>query len=75
MVVSLPCENEIFSQVYYIPVHLMRYYRQFGWKDGDLPNAEKYYKHCLSLPMYPTLDDVEQLFVIKSINEFYENRK
>lgn len=64
-------ENKIFAQVHYIPCHLMPYYREFGWKEGDMPNAERYYKHCLSLPMYPTLSTDEQEYVINKINEFY----
>ena len=31
---------------------------------------EEYYKHCLSLPMYPTLTDEEQEYVIVKIKEF-----
>jgi UDP-4-amino-4,6-dideoxy-N-acetyl-beta-L-altrosamine transaminase len=65
-------EKNIFAQVHYIPVHLMPYYRQFGWKEGDLPKAEQYYQYCLSLPMYPTLTHDEQLYVIKCITDFYE---
>lgn len=61
----------IFAQIHYVPVHLMPYYKQFGWKEGDFPNAEKYYKHCISIPMYPTLTDEEQDFVIKSILEYH----
>jgi len=64
-------KNNIMAQVHYIPVHLMPYYRQFGWKEGDMPVAEKYYQHCLSLPIYPTLTEEEQDFVIKTIEEFY----
>ncbi len=64
--------HNIFAQVHYIPTHLMPYYKQFGWKEGDMPFAENYYKHCLSLPMYPTLSDEEQSFVIQSILKFYE---
>jgi UDP-4-amino-4,6-dideoxy-N-acetyl-beta-L-altrosamine transaminase len=64
-------KHNIFAQVHYIPVHLMPYYRHFGWKEGDLPNAEKYYNHCLSLPMYPTLSEEEQTFVIKTISNFF----
>jgi hypothetical protein len=64
-------ENNIFTQIHYIPVHLMPYYKQFGWKEGDFPNAEKYYKHCISLPMFPTLTSKEQNFVIHKIDEFY----
>lgn len=62
--------KNIMAQVHYIPVHLMPFYRQFGWKPGDFPHAERYYAHCLSLPMYPTLTDEEQAYVIASVNEF-----
>jgi hypothetical protein len=64
--------KNILAQIHYIPCHLMPYYRQFGWKEGDMPNAENYYNHCISLPMYPTLTKEEQEFVIASIREFYE---
>lgn len=65
-------KNNILAQIHYIPVHLMPYYKQFGWKEGDLPNAEAYYNKCLSLPMYPTLSEQEQEFVISSITTFFE---
>ena len=58
------------AQVLYIPVHLMPYYRQFGWKEGDMPVAEEYYRHCLALPMFPTLTDEEQDWVIEKVLEF-----
>lgn len=60
----------ILAQVHYIPVHLMPYYRQFGWKPGDFPNAENYYAHCLSLPLFPTLTNEEQDYVIESVKAF-----
>lgn len=66
--------NNILAQVHYIPVHLMPYYRQFGWKEGDLPHAENYYNNCLSLPMFPTLEHEEQLYVMKTIDNFYRQR-
>ena len=31
--------KNIFAQIHYIPCHLMPYYRQFGWKAGDMPNS------------------------------------
>ena len=65
-------ENKIFAQIHYIPCHLMPYYKQFGWKVGDMPNAEQYYKNCLSLPMYPTFTVEEQKFVIDKIEEYYK---
>lgn len=63
-------EQKIYAQIHYIPCHLMPYYRNLGWKEGDLPNAENYYKHCISLPMYPTLTDEEQDYIIKTIRNF-----
>ncbi|MDE0558594.1 UDP-4-amino-4,6-dideoxy-N-acetyl-beta-L-altrosamine transaminase [Algoriphagus sp. NF] len=62
---------EIFAQIHYIPAHLMPYYRQFGWKEGDLPIAEKYYSQCISIPMFPSLSDEEQRFVMDKIDGFY----
>ena len=64
--------KNIFAQIHYIPCHLMPYYREFGWKEGDMPKAEKYYKHCISLPMYPTLSFEEQTFVINKILNYYK---
>ncbi len=63
--------KSIFAQVHYVPVHLMPYYRQFGWKRGDLPHAEAYYDRCLSIPVYPTLTEKQQSLVIDSISEFF----
>ncbi|MFM9951277.1 MAG: UDP-4-amino-4,6-dideoxy-N-acetyl-beta-L-altrosamine transaminase [Saprospiraceae bacterium] len=63
--------NNIFAQIHYIPCHLMPYYRQFGWKKGDMPNSERYYAQCISLPMYPTLTVQEQEYVIETIKKFY----
>jgi UDP-4-amino-4,6-dideoxy-N-acetyl-beta-L-altrosamine transaminase len=64
----------IFGQIHYVPCHLMPYYRQMGWKDGDFPHAEKYYSNCLSLPMFPALTDQEQDHVIDLIRSFYETK-
>lgn len=61
--------NGVMAQVHYVPLHLMPYYRQFGNAPGDLPVVEEYYRHCLSLPMYPTLTDEEQDYVIKQVLE------
>ena len=64
-------EKHVYAQIHYIPCHLMPYYRGQGWNEGDRLNAENYYRHCISLPMYPTLSDEEQVTVINLINSFY----
>ena len=63
-------KSNIYAQVHYVPLHLTPYYKQLGNKEGDQPVMEEYYKHCLSLPMYPTLTDEEQEYVIVKIKEF-----
>jgi UDP-4-amino-4,6-dideoxy-N-acetyl-beta-L-altrosamine transaminase len=64
--------KNIFAQIHYIPCHLMPYYRAFGWKEGDMPHAESYYKGCLSLPVFPSLTDEEQDYVIDTVLKYYE---
>lgn len=66
-------EHNIFAQVHYIPNHLQPYYRKQGWKQGDFPNAEKYYEKCLSIPMYHSMTEAEQKYVIDNISRFYKS--
>ena len=63
--------QNIFCQIHYFPVHLMPYYRQFGWSEGDLPNAEKYYAPCISIPMFPTLAMSDVDAIIEMIKSYY----
>jgi UDP-4-amino-4,6-dideoxy-N-acetyl-beta-L-altrosamine transaminase len=63
--------EQIFAQIHYIPVHLMPFYKNQGWKEGDLPNAETYYSRCISIPMFPSMSDEEQSLVITKILNYY----
>ena len=65
--------KNIFAQVHYIPVHRMPYYQELGFKKDDFPLAEAYYEMCLSLPMYPSLTDEEQAYVIEQVLTFLQN--
>ncbi|MDR1181682.1 MAG: UDP-4-amino-4,6-dideoxy-N-acetyl-beta-L-altrosamine transaminase [Bacteroidales bacterium] len=63
-------KNNIQVQVHYEPVHLQPYYKKSGTQMGNMPVAEDFYRHCLSLPMYPALTDEEQEYVIEKVKEF-----
>ncbi|MGI8952499.1 MAG: UDP-4-amino-4,6-dideoxy-N-acetyl-beta-L-altrosamine transaminase [Chitinophagaceae bacterium] len=63
---------QIFSQVHYIPVYMQPYYKELGFKAECFPNANAYYEKCLSLPMYPTLTEKEQNFVIETLLSFVQ---
>lgn len=63
-------QMNISVQVHYIPVHYHPYYQKRGWKEGDLPVAEEFYRQCISIPIYPTLKDDEQNYVIQKMLEY-----
>jgi UDP-4-amino-4,6-dideoxy-N-acetyl-beta-L-altrosamine transaminase len=56
------------SQVHYIPVHRQPYYRD-RYGDLDLPGAEAWYARCLSLPLYPGMDDADVARVVAALKE------
>ncbi|MBE6454726.1 MAG: UDP-4-amino-4,6-dideoxy-N-acetyl-beta-L-altrosamine transaminase [Alphaproteobacteria bacterium] len=60
-------EVGLYLQVHYIPVHTQPYYRELGYNWGDYPNAEEYYKHCISLPLYPELTDEDLVEIVKRV--------
>lgn len=55
--------------VHYIPVHTQPYYRRLGFKRGDFSAAENYYNRAISLPIYYSLTDAEQNYVMNKLKE------
>ncbi len=55
--------------VHYIPVHTQPYYERLGFKAGDFPKAEEYYREALTLPLYYGLREEDQDYVIKRLEE------
>lgn len=53
--------------VHYIPVHLQPYYRALGFKEGDFPEAERYYGGSISLPLFYGLSDNVQRKVVDTL--------
>jgi UDP-4-amino-4,6-dideoxy-N-acetyl-beta-L-altrosamine transaminase len=66
--------KEIYTQVHYLPVYWHPYYQSIGFKKGICPNSEIYYSQCLSLPMFHSMTDIEQDYVIESVREFFKNQ-
>lgn len=62
-------QRGIGANVHYIPVHTQPYYRSLGFKPGDFPQAEQYYREAISLPLYAGLSDGDQDQVIKALQE------
>jgi UDP-4-amino-4,6-dideoxy-N-acetyl-beta-L-altrosamine transaminase len=43
--------------VHYIPVHLQPDYQRLGFAAGMFPEAERYYRECLTLPLFPAMEE------------------
>jgi UDP-4-amino-4,6-dideoxy-N-acetyl-beta-L-altrosamine transaminase len=61
--------KDIMVNLHYIPVHTQPYYRQMGFKQGEYPEAEQYYREAISIPMHAALTPDEQAFVVSSLRE------
>jgi dTDP-4-amino-4,6-dideoxygalactose transaminase len=50
-------------------VHLQPYYAALGFRPGDFPAAEAYYRGAISLPLFPALDEAQQHYVATQLRE------
>jgi len=51
------------------PLHQQFYYRQIGFKRGQLPNAERIGDRALALPLHAHLDEDQIMFIVKSLKD------
>jgi len=56
-----------------LPLHLQKIYESLGYREGDLPVAEKASKEVLSLPIYPELGEDKVELVVREINNFADH--
>lgn len=64
-------EKGIYTNVHYIPVHFHPYYsKNFGYKRGDFPAAERCYSKILSLPVFPSMSEQEVNTVVEAVDQF-----
>jgi UDP-4-amino-4,6-dideoxy-N-acetyl-beta-L-altrosamine transaminase len=59
----------ILVNLHYIPVYCQPFYEKMGFRSGYCPQAEQYYIDAISIPMYPSLIDVQQDLVVSEIRK------
>lgn len=62
-------ENGIGVNVHYIPIYKQPYYENMGYEQDDFPISENYYSSCISLPIFPTLDENDQRYVVEMLKQ------
>ena len=65
-------EFGIGSQVHYIPVPMHPYYSMLGYNLSDYKNAIEYYTQALSIPLFFSLENNQQLQVIEVIEDLLD---
>ena len=53
--------------LHYLPVYRQPYYEAMGFRAGYCPEAERYHRETVSLPMYPGLSATDQGHVIAAL--------
>jgi len=51
-------------------VHRQPYYEKLNFNSGDFPEAEKFHREVVSLPIYPALSEIDQAYVIKVLEKW-----
>ena len=68
--------QNIGTSVHFIPVHLHPYYREkFGYRHGDLKQAEYLYERIVSLPLYPGMKEDDVHDVIRAVRNILSSNR
>ena len=68
--------QNIGTSVHFIPVHLHPYYREkFGYRHGDLKQAEYLYDRIVSLPLYPAMTEDDVYDVIRTVRNILSSNR
>lgn len=71
-------EHGIGVNLHYIPVYLQPWFEKMGFSSGYCAEAERYYSQAISLPIFPSMTDLEQdevcTTLLKLVHDLKEER-
>jgi UDP-4-amino-4,6-dideoxy-N-acetyl-beta-L-altrosamine transaminase len=59
--------------LHYIPIYRHPFYAKMGFATKDFPEAENYYSEAITLPMYPALQEAQQVKVVQELLELVDS--
>lgn len=59
----------VMVNLHYIPVHMQPYFTGLGFKKGSYPVAEDFYQRALSIPIFPSLTQDQQSYVVNCLHD------
>lgn len=62
----------IATQIHYQPLHTLKYYHDKLDSNNRYPNANKYHKETLSLPLYPSMSKKDVKHIANKVLEFWQ---
>ncbi len=66
--------KSIWVQLHYWPIHLQLYYQKRIGKLDYLPNSEEYSYSCFSIPLYPSLNNYQQDYIVDTLRTGLEGK-
>jgi len=65
-------KHKIDAKIHYpVPMHLQPAYKNFKYKKGNFPNAEKIANTTISLPVHEFISENQSKYIIKTIKKFF----
>lgn len=64
-------DKGINTQVHYIPIPMLKYYKNLGYNMRNLNKAKEYYGQAVSIPIFYNLSPKIQDYIIKQIKRFF----
>lgn len=61
------------TNVHYIPIYKHSFYKKLGFNKTNFKITEKYYKSCLSLPIFPGLKNKDFNLVVNEIKKYFKD--